>query len=266
MYVSGGTTNDVYVFSYPAGKLVQTLTGFQYPNGECTDSSGDVFVTNIGGQGVIDEYAHGGPSPINILQGAYAGTGCSVDPTTGNVAAPSGNDDLAIWTESQGAPTLYHNPYGTMLYCAYDNDGNLFSDGTTSGGWMMSVLRAGSSSFNLLAAKGARIGAPGQVQWDGKHVTIQDARVPGTIYSFSISGSNARLARSTQLTGITKSAGASWIQGSVVIVPFGVRPGGPKQIGYWKYPKGGEPTHVLSKFSFSRRFQGVTVSIGSSGP
>jgi hypothetical protein len=42
LYVSDQKTDDVYVYSYPAGKLVGTLTGFATPYGQCTDKSANV--------------------------------------------------------------------------------------------------------------------------------------------------------------------------------------------------------------------------------
>ncbi len=54
--------NDVYVYSYPQGKLTGKLTGFHYPQGLCVDKAGDVFVTNSVDRGKsVFEYAHGKP-------------------------------------------------------------------------------------------------------------------------------------------------------------------------------------------------------------
>src|SRR5579863_1388101 len=86
LYVSDTVTGDVYVFSYPKGKLVQTLTGFADPAGECVDATGNVFVANTGSSNVL-EYAHGGSSPIATLDDSgYFRVGCAVDPVTGNLA------------------------------------------------------------------------------------------------------------------------------------------------------------------------------------
>jgi hypothetical protein len=98
LYITGGT-NEVYVFSYPDGKLVQTLTGLQNPNGECVDPSGDIYITQSTGD--IVEYAHGGGSPINTFYAAYATYGCAVDPTTGNLAAATYHS-VTVWLNGQG--------------------------------------------------------------------------------------------------------------------------------------------------------------------
>ena len=46
LYVADQTTQDVYVYTYPQGQLVRTLTGFINPTGECVDSGGDVFIVS----------------------------------------------------------------------------------------------------------------------------------------------------------------------------------------------------------------------------
>jgi hypothetical protein len=149
-----------------------------------------------------------------------------------------------------------------MLFCGYDDKGNLFVD-TQDDPPGFYELPAGSNTFKKLALKQISIGTAGQVQWDGKHITIQDGRKPGTIYRFKISGANATWIGSTHLSGIKKSVGRSWIQNNTVIVPFAVRAGRPKRVGFWAYPSGGKAKSVLSKFNFSRDFEAATISIGS---
>lgn len=43
-----------------------TLTGFVRPQGECVDNAGDVFTADNGASNIAD-YAHGGTSPIAVL-------------------------------------------------------------------------------------------------------------------------------------------------------------------------------------------------------
>ena len=86
LYVSDAETSSVYVFELPNGNLVQTLTGFDRPSGECVDKTGNVFIVDSN-QSVVREYAHGGKTPIKLLNDAgYAPTDCSIDPVTGNLA------------------------------------------------------------------------------------------------------------------------------------------------------------------------------------
>lgn len=86
LYVSDYQNDAVYVFSFPAGELTGTLSGFAGPFGECTDTAGNVFIANARPPEVL-EYAHGGTSPIATIKdpGQYP-YACSVNPTTGNLA------------------------------------------------------------------------------------------------------------------------------------------------------------------------------------
>ena len=46
LYVSDDGDNFLYVFALPKGKLVGTITGFLGIAGLCSDSQGNVFVTD----------------------------------------------------------------------------------------------------------------------------------------------------------------------------------------------------------------------------
>jgi hypothetical protein len=81
---------SVYVYTYPKGKVVGFLSGFS-PRGLCSNQNGDVFVASRYG---VYEYPHGRAKPIAIIAVQYP-EGCSLDPTTG---------DLAVVNEDSGGP------------------------------------------------------------------------------------------------------------------------------------------------------------------
>jgi hypothetical protein len=66
LYASESIRNKVFILTYPGGKLVGTLTGFNMPFGDCVDGVGDVWIINQHPPEVI-EYAHGGTTPIATL-------------------------------------------------------------------------------------------------------------------------------------------------------------------------------------------------------
>ena len=76
--------------------------------GLCSDNSGNVFIP---GNGEIWGPKHGGTTPISKSKDSgYRGVGCSVDPTTGNLAvanteASSGSaaGNIAIFTKATGS-------------------------------------------------------------------------------------------------------------------------------------------------------------------
>ncbi len=154
LYVSDAYKN-VFVLTYPEGKLVGELTGFNQPLGECADSAGNVFVlsyTSSFNATNIFEYAHGGTMPIATLSDPYVAGGCSVDPTTGNLAA-SGNGNIAIFPNASGKPEIFSSAEYSFLYCGYDNRGNLYISATVSSGSVYQLVRftsAGKGSFETI--------------------------------------------------------------------------------------------------------------------
>ena len=182
VYVSalGG---EVYVYSYPAGKLVGTLTVTGTPQGDCVDKAGNIWITDdiIGGPQKILEYAHGGTSPIRTLAdgGGYFPSGCSVDPNTGDLAVANANTqcinapggDFVIFKHAKATPKIYTDPglkcYGLL---AYDDHSNLFVDGTSPQGlFQFAELPKGSRTFTNFVLNG---GIEGGVEWDGKYITL----------------------------------------------------------------------------------------------
>jgi hypothetical protein len=182
LYINDDYQN-VFVFTYPQGKLVGKLTGFWGPLGMCSDAQGDVFVTELGTTNgskppEILEYAHGGTSPINTLtDGDYYPEGCSVDPITGNLAVASARvrnpGSLAIFANAQGSPTFYTDPnIFEFWYCAYDNQGNLFaSGGNNNEDLALAELSNGTILTDITLNKTSS--APAAIQWDGTYFSPQ---------------------------------------------------------------------------------------------
>ncbi|HEY6326958.1 MAG TPA: hypothetical protein VIW73_10665 [Candidatus Cybelea sp.] len=79
-------TVDVYKnFASKSVTRVGRLGDLKYPAGECADRPGNVYVAEFYGQDVV-EYAHAGASRIKTLAAPGFPLGCSIDPTTGNLA------------------------------------------------------------------------------------------------------------------------------------------------------------------------------------
>jgi hypothetical protein len=156
LYVSDDGTNDVDIYSYPKGTLQGTLTGFSFPEGECTDKKGDVFVTNDDAENVL-EYAHGGTTPIATLSDTgYYPVGCSVDKITGDLAVTNTyntsftSGSVAIYQHASGSPTYYTG--AVLIYphlCGYDPQGNST--------WTASTVAL---LFNLACFQKAPAGSP----------------------------------------------------------------------------------------------------------
>jgi|HubBroStandDraft_4_1064222.scaffolds.fasta_scaffold00009_8 DNA-binding beta-propeller fold protein YncE len=262
LYVSDTATSEVYVFSYPKGKLLDSFTGFQDPAGECVDASGNVFITNTGGSNII-EYGHGGSAPIATLKDAgWFPIGCSVDPVSGNLAVSnfsssgSGPGDVVIYKHAKGRPTGHYTNAKmiNMLLCGYDATGNLFLDGLGQGSaFVLAELPHGGASLENISVDRS-IGNAGGVMWDGKYVAVGDQST-NLIYQFNVKGKKATTAGSTTLGGASEVF-QFWIDGSKVIGADAV--GG--DAGIWSYPTGGAPVKTIGGLYAPL---GVVVSAGN---
>jgi hypothetical protein len=253
LYVTDPTDGDAYALSLPTGQLVGKLTGFNQPLGDCVDAEGDVFIT-ISQSAQIREFKHGAKQAFNVLDDSgYNPLGCSIDPTTGNLAVTnivgngSGYDhgNVAVYKKAKGTPKYYADPsiyqYG---YCTYDQTGNLYIDGITppSDDPQVAELPKGSKTFQPITLNqslgGNNVSA---LQWDGTSLAIA-SQSAAVIYQFAISGSTGTEVGSTTLKG-ESSILAFWIQstkkGQTLYAPvFQNQSIG--AVGVYHYPTGGK--------------------------
>lgn len=184
LYVSDIATGSVQVFAYPKGTLEGTLTGFGYPQGECADSSGNVYIADAGND-VVVEYAHGGTSPIATLNdpNAYPAS-CAVDPASGNVAVANlltaqnfNAGTVAIYPPgSSNATATYADPSIVREYfLAYDLSGKIYVAGVSgkSGKFVYATV-APDGTFTDIPITGGTLGFPGGVQRYGSDMAVGD--------------------------------------------------------------------------------------------
>ena len=181
LYVSSPNVG-VYVYSYPQGKLVGMLSGFEYAVGECSDADGNVFVTDNGEQDVV-EYPHAGTTPIATFNdsGNYP-LSCAVDPSSGDLAVAGGTtfsggkSTLAVFTSPSSPPTVYTDfAVAPFYFCTYDTNGDLFVEGGLGQGpsaeaALDELPKDGDALSELHINK--RIRAGGAVQWDGEYLAF----------------------------------------------------------------------------------------------
>lgn len=247
LYVSDAATFYVDFYSYPKGVLKGQITDLNgEPHGLCVDKAGDVFVPVGGGQDIL-EYAHGGTSPIKTLSDpGYYPWGCSVDPTTGNLAVTnkrkqySYGGNVLVYKNASGTPRTYTDPeLPGPWFAGYDDKGNLFVDGQNVGGQFgFAELPRGKNKFTNITLNQS-ISVPGGVQWDGTHVAVVDQQAsPSVIYQFIISGSNGTEVGSTTLNN-SVNLFQFWIQGGRVISPQGTT------VEIYDYPAGGQRIQTI---------------------
>jgi hypothetical protein len=271
LYVSDAGTNDVDVYTYPKGKLVGILTGFNIPEGACADAQGNVWITSQD-QYEILEYAHGGTTPIATLtQTNELFDGCSVDTTTGTLAVDSLceiNDSLAcvepgsvfVYTNTKTPPTQYSDSnIAYVFFCGYDSNGDLFVDGnqTPTGPFELAELPNGSSTFKGISIDRI-IYYPGGVQWDGKYLAVGDQeagnKFASSVHQIKVAGAVGKVVSTTKLEGANDVV-QFWIQGSTIVAPDINEP---SDVRLFKYSAGGAPTRVITGLSSPL---GATVSL-----
>ncbi len=76
--------------------------------------------------------------------------------------------------KAAGSGKSYPSGLSEAFFATYDKNGNLFVDGFNNSG--VGVVEFGRAAYRLLApvSLSNTIGFPGNIQWDGKYVTVND--------------------------------------------------------------------------------------------
>ncbi|HEY1883219.1 MAG TPA: hypothetical protein VGG51_09310 [Candidatus Cybelea sp.] len=244
LYITDSGSNTVLVYSYPALKLVGTLTGFTNPQGDCVDKARNVWIVNTEASQLL-EYAHGGTTPIATLDdpNQYP-VGCAFDSTTGELAVsnfystngPPGS--ISIYKNASGSPTLYTPPnFAVVYYLGFDPKGTLYLDGIDSGSSFLFDSFNGTTFKSIVL--GHPIGGPGAVQSVGKDIVVGDQTNSANVaYTFRIRGAKGRLVKTTPLTGAFDVVQFYIFKNA--LVGGDINPSG-STADRFKYPAGGPP-------------------------
>jgi hypothetical protein len=268
--------NTFYVVDYATGKVRQTITFA--PNGAgtgaCSDGSGDVFVTEYGGnsessvQGEILEYRHGGENPVNVLsEGTLTPTSCSVDPASANLAvtnvATSSSGNVAVYPQGENPPTLYSDPaLSSYLAATYDDQGNLFVIGKGVGQnppvQIAELPNGGSSLVNI--ALNQRING-NRIQWDGRYLAVTDPaasqRTSVEVYRLSVSGSSGVVVDTVRFRSAKGffAGQVSLIEAQTIVLTLHQ-----DEVGIYKYPAAG---NVLRKIGGLARYRKMGLALSN---
>jgi len=191
---SYGQCSEVEIFDYRHRDLLGEASGFDGPEGECSDRNGDVYVVDYDDSKTV-EFAYGNTTPMKTLSdGVGAPIGCSVNPKNGDLAVTNycgyyssdgcyssscycpGN--VLIYKGGSGNPTRI-NAAGVDWPAGYDPNGNLFIEGfnyplCARNRICVGELPSGGGSFEVLNLSGATISWPSAVEWDGKYLGLGD--------------------------------------------------------------------------------------------
>jgi hypothetical protein len=263
-YISDAEFNEIFIYSYRRGayqkiKLEGEIKGLDSPEGECVQNN-TVWVTNTGKRELL-EYAFGKSKPIARIRDAFELPGdCTVDPTTGKIAAtilntPNfKNGSVSVWKTPTSTPTKYFvKGMGSVYSGSYDNKGDLFVDGTVhvdgSGGVVFAELPKGATKFHIISVSGTTFNFPGGIQWDGKQVVFCDqlgSANSSVCYQVSVSGTRAKVIGTTQLSAAFDAVHPIIPTSKLLIAPDVSN----KNVQFYAYPKGGKPITTITNAGF----------------
>lgn len=251
LYVTEQVNGDVYIVALPSGRLVGKLTGFDYATGDCVDTLGDVFVSSFYA-GQVRAYAHGAKVAFRVLSdGPSYPYGCSVDPTTGNLAVSNWPID-----SSEGGVTVYYNAkgkahyyyYGSagefdFWYCTYDSSGDLYAETTDGNQLIFLELAKGGDKLRLVSLHPTIIGVgePPPLSWDGKYLVIAKPGA-GAIYQYRMSGNTGTRVGVVNLDKASGVFGPFWIasDGTARTLYVPITEDSVESVGVYRYPSGGK--------------------------
>ena len=270
LYVSDPYTGDVYVRTYPRNKSVEALTGFYPAPGMCSDSKGNVWVANPN-YANIAEFTHGGTKIIATLNdpGQYP-VSCAIDGKTGNLAAVNGTNasggagSLSIYKKARGNPTVIP-AYQHTDFDGYDNEGNLFVDGSNGTASELGEVLNGRDVVTPLTLEGATLNFPGDIQYALGSLALGDQELNSSdsgIYRVRVTGSTAQVIGTVDLTNSNR-VGPFMILGKTHRIICGDTSSG--RVLIYDYPGGGPAIKTLNVLP-SGTLDGLTLSVPSPSP
>jgi hypothetical protein len=259
---------DVYIYTMPGMELKGTLTGFSSPQGACSDTKGDVFITDTYVFQIF-EYSRSGML-LNTFNDSYGlPVGCAIDPATGDLAVSdiySYNStgtfpgQIVVWAGANpsSTPTTLSNPSQFYYYFVGYGPGSILwtSGRDSSGSYMVSSCSA--SGCSTVSLSGGTIYFPGAVQWDptrGEWVLFdQSCGDTNAACSYPVSASGVLGSATTYLNpdgtsmcdlvqAVIAANGHKYVAGGNS--PLGCKAASPTY-DRWGYTAGGIPTNYVT--------------------
>ncbi len=275
LYISDDGTNDIDIFTLPALAFKGQFTGFDEPQGMCSDASGNIWITNTGTLQIM-QLSRTGSLLKTLSDPTGFPVGCAVNKSNNDLAvtniigSPSGDGNLVVYANSTGTPTEYFDPsVFEYFFPAYDNSGDLFVDGEGSSGFALLELPVGSSTLQNVTISGGQLFFPGGVNWDSgnNELVIGDQEcndeASACIYSATVSDFVATITGVTMLSGPSGQSALDidqWTigpRGRYVAAGFISESSIPSGVARWAFPAGGVPTN------FNDSDTGLSEPIGS---
>lgn len=264
LFESDFAAGTVSIYTMPDLRLKGVITGFDGPQGECADASGNIWVAVTRAQQIV-KLSRAGSILSTLSDSTGFPIGCAVNRSNGDLAVTNifnlsiGPGDVLVYPGGSGSPTSLRNSAQDLYYFAgYDGDGNLMVDGfDASGDFILSECPAGSSGCGTVTLSGGTVYYPGMVQWSGVNESwiVGDQLCGNTstscLYWFTVSRSAGTITNSTALDNYNGSPVCDVVQ--AVVAANGQRyiaAGNidsclrrTSSIDRWASPAGGLPTN-----------------------
>jgi hypothetical protein len=267
LFVSDALNSAVDIFSLPTLRLKGQVTGFNYPEGECSDQSGNIWVTDEDAQSIV-ELSRAGSVIRRLGDPTGYPVSCAVDQASGNLAVTNKVDvgskpgSVEIYAGASGTPNPIRNPDQTQYFFdGYDKSGNLFVDGLSGGSppaFILSECLAGHQDCSTITINSGAIYFPGMVQWNASRhqVVVGDQECKkgsgpphSCLYQVAISGSSGEIVRKISLNRYDTGSVCDVVQGVI----YGRKDrylvgsdneylcGANSTVNRWRFPAGGIP-------------------------
>jgi hypothetical protein len=259
LFAADAGTGDVCVMRLPQMILKGCITGFELPQGMCSDTKGNIYVADTQAQEIY-VYSRA-MKPVTTIQDTYGfPASCAINPTNNAIAVTNYEDvgsggvgSVLLYSSPSSSPTQIRNPDGeTYAFAGYDTSGDLWVDGTdTSGNFLLSFC--GASSCSTITLSGGAIYQAGAVQWDNVRNTwvVFDQYCNNTQSSCSYPvSSSGTLGSPTTYLNFRGTLACDIVQGLIAANGKKYVAGGDNEYcGYadstfsrWAYTGGGKPT------------------------
>lgn len=264
LFESDFAAGTVKIYKLPDLLLEGVITGFDGPQGECADASGNIWVAVTRAQQIV-KLSRAGAILLTLSDQTGFPIGCAVNRSNGDLAVTNifnlslGPGDVLIYHGGSGNPTSLSNSAQALYYFAgYDGNGNLMVNGfDASGNFILSECPAGSSGCGTVTLGGGTAYYPGMVQWSSVNQSwvVGDQLCANTrtscLYWFTVSGSAGTITGSTALDNYDGSPVCDVVQAVVAANGQGYIAGGnidsclhhTSSIDRWASPAGGLPTN-----------------------
>jgi hypothetical protein len=263
VYISYQPTNlskyplpdDVFVYDYVTGKLVQQLSTHGFVG--CADTRGNVYVLHVGSPykaAELEVYPHGSNKPSSFLSVPISGTplNCSISPVDGDLAVSyvtsfTGNGDgfLLVYHRAQGKPKVYRDallggPFGET---AYDAHGDIYL--SVAGVGRFAELRRGAPSIIKITPNVSISYGYVGIWAFGTQLVAWPIQAPTTLQRFNIRKNRAKSAGSTTFNGSWVIAGRNFTFYKSSFITT-VTKGTNSAVAFYNYPAGGPPARLIA--------------------